>query len=173
MAVKAYIGVGSNIAPEEAIVRSFSLIRELVRITAVSTCYWTLPLGGRDMSRFVNCVWEIETDTDARELKYGMLKDIEIRCGRIKSDDKYGPRTIDLDLLLFGNIVIKEIGFTIPHPDIRERPFVAFPLFEIAPGLVLPDTGEPIGAVAASLNREGLVPYAALTELLRKELTNG
>jgi len=170
MGVKAYIGVGSNIMPEATIRKALFLLKKSVTVTALSTCYKTPPLGNRNIPGFINCVWEIDTDIRASELKHNVLAKIESECGRQKSADKYGSRTIDLDLLLYGTTVLQNQDITIPQPDIRERPFVAIPLFEIAPDFVLPDTGETLEAITAPMKRDGLIPDVHLTKLLRKEL---
>jgi 2-amino-4-hydroxy-6-hydroxymethyldihydropteridine diphosphokinase len=170
--IRAFIGVGSNIEPEANVAKAFSLLREHVTIVAVSTMYWTAPLRERDIPRFINGVWEISTDLDPEVLRIEILKKIEIDCGRAAGTESYGSRCMDLDLLLYGQKVQKEGRIRLPHPDIQERPFVALPLFELEPTLVMPDTGIALSETAKSMNAEGLVPAPELTNRLRKELTN-
>jgi 2-amino-4-hydroxy-6-hydroxymethyldihydropteridine diphosphokinase len=101
----------------------------------------TDPVGVTDQPKFLNAVAELETDLPARELLEGLLE-IECRLGRDRSSEqRWGPRTIDLDLLLYGQGTIDEPGLSVPHPRLAERRFVLEPLCELAPDLILPNGG--------------------------------
>jgi 7,8-dihydro-6-hydroxymethylpterin-pyrophosphokinase len=100
-------------------------------------------------------------------LKRGVLRLIESELGRVRSRESYAPRTIDLDLLLYGNLVIHDRELCIPDPDIRVRPFLAVPLLELKPDLVLPDTDEPLASVRSASDRRGMEPVPELTRILR------
>ncbi len=144
----AYIGLGANLGDREANLRT--AIERLAELgpLRVSSFRETDPVGVTEQPRFVNAVAELETDLSARDLLQ-LLLEIERKMGRDRSrEERWGPRTIDLDLLLYGDEVIDEPGLTVPHPRLAERRFVLEPLHELAPGLVLPD-GRGIGDLPA------------------------
>jgi 2-amino-4-hydroxy-6-hydroxymethyldihydropteridine diphosphokinase len=165
--VKAYIGVGSNIDPMKNIERAMSLLISRVKVTAVSTMYRTKPLGGRLQKDYINGVWAVETVLSPRGLKETVLAPTETLLGRIRTEDAYASRTIDLDLLLYGDIGIHEDGLIVPDPDIFTRPFIAIPLCEIAPGLILPG-GVSIEDAADGLDGSSMISDHELTERLRR-----
>jgi 2-amino-4-hydroxy-6-hydroxymethyldihydropteridine diphosphokinase len=135
----AYIGLGSNLGDREANLRA--ALERLAELGAlrVSSLRETDPVGVTDQPRFVNAVAELETDLGAGAL-LGRLLEIERELGRDRSrEERWGPRTIDLDLLLYGNEVLAGPGLTVPHPRLAERRFVLEPLHELAPDLALPD----------------------------------
>jgi 2-amino-4-hydroxy-6-hydroxymethyldihydropteridine diphosphokinase len=136
----AYIAMGGNLpgsaGPPEATLTAAALhLETLGRITARSHLYSTLPVGFADQPRFVNAVVELETELDPRRLLAALLA-IEHEFGRERWDAiRNGPRTLDLDILFYGNAEIREPGLEIPHPRLAERAFVLVPLCEIAPSL--------------------------------------
>jgi 2-amino-4-hydroxy-6-hydroxymethyldihydropteridine diphosphokinase len=134
---RAYIGLGANLGDREATIRA--AIAELPGVVGVSTLRETDPVGVTDQPRFLNGVAVIETELRPHEL-LGLLLAVERRLGRERRE-RWGPRTIDLDLLLYGDEVIDEDGLTVPHPHLQERRFVLEPLAEIAPALVVPGLG--------------------------------
>ena len=144
MAEEAYIAVGSNIEPQDNILNALIALKTYVTITAISNFYRTSPVGKREQPEFINGVVKIKTNFKPRLLKFDVLRNIEKCLGRVRSIDKYTPRTIDLDLILYGSLVIDEPDFHLPDPIIRLYPFVAVPLLEIAPELMLPDTRTPL-----------------------------
>jgi 2-amino-4-hydroxy-6-hydroxymethyldihydropteridine diphosphokinase len=141
---RAYIGLGSNLGDREGTLRA--AVDELaatpgVEVVAVSTLVDTEPVGYLDQPRFLNGVAVLETDLPARAL-LGLLLAIEARFGRDRADaPAQGPRTLDLDLLLYGDAEIDEEGLRVPHPRLHERAFVLGPLQEVAPGLEVPGMG--------------------------------
>lgn len=139
----AFIGIGSNVAPEANIPHAFSLLSERVRVSGSSRFYTTEAIGRPEQAPYANGVWRVESELGPRELKL-LLREIETSLGRQRSPDKYAPRCIDLDLILYGDEVIREDDLSLPSPDILKRPFVALPLLEIDPGLVMPDSGRPL-----------------------------
>lgn len=168
--VQAYVAVGSNIDPQGNILAALELLHSQARITGVSTFYRTEPLGSSGQDDFLNGVWGIVTALGPREVKFGVLRQIEDRLGRIRSQDKYGPRTIDLDLVLYGQAVVDEPDLRLPAPDIT-RPFVAIPLLELAPNLVLPDTHQRLSSLACSQRRnQGMTAAPDVTRALRDRL---
>jgi 2-amino-4-hydroxy-6-hydroxymethyldihydropteridine diphosphokinase len=137
----AYIGMGANLAswagkPEATLAAAAARIESLGRVTRLSSLYSTEPVGFAEQPSFVNAAVELETELEPRELMKGLLK-IEHEFGRDRSAGfANGPRTLDLDILLFGDLRINEPGLEIPHPRIAERAFVLVPLCEIAAGMV-------------------------------------
>jgi 2-amino-4-hydroxy-6-hydroxymethyldihydropteridine diphosphokinase len=144
----AYIGLGANLGDREENLRAaLERLAELGPLR-VSSFRETDPVGVTDQPRFVNAVAELETGLGARDLLERLLE-IERQLGRDRSgEERWGPRTIDLDLLLYGGDVIDEPGLSVPHPRLAERRFVLEPLHELNPGLVLPD-GRAVGGLLA------------------------
>ncbi|MBN1697052.1 MAG: 2-amino-4-hydroxy-6-hydroxymethyldihydropteridine diphosphokinase [Spirochaetales bacterium] len=163
-----YIGVGSNIRPEENILKAIGLLKEKVTVKAASTFYMTQPLKRRKQHHYVNGVILIETGVEPKKLKYEILRFIEESCGRKRTADKYSSRPMDLDILLYDEMVSEEADLVIPDPDIGKRPFIGLPLFELAPRLILPDTGIPLADIAASMNGETMRPANELTAAIKK-----
>ena len=118
-------------------------------VVAVSTFRETDPVGYEDQPRFVNAVVALETELGPRELLEQLLA-VERALGRTRDGPRYGPRTIDLDLLVYGDDAFDEPGLHVPHPRLAERRFVLEPLFELAPDLVIPGAG-PVSALLAGL----------------------
>jgi 2-amino-4-hydroxy-6-hydroxymethyldihydropteridine diphosphokinase len=133
----AYVGLGANLGDREGTIRA--AVADLPGVVAVSTLRETDPVGITDQPRFLNGVAVLETELAPREL-LDVLLAVERRLGRERGR-RWGPRTIDLDLLLYGDEVIDETGLTIPHPRLHERRFVLEPLADIAPKLVVPGYG--------------------------------
>lgn len=153
MYTKAYIGLGSNIGDRESnLIRARFMIEGLegVIITRESSLYLTAPWGKTDQEDFINQVIELDTYLSPLELLY-RLQEIEIKLGR-QREIHWGPRKIDLDILLYGreNIDLKELQ--VPHPYMMQRLFVLVPLAEIDSELVFPD-GSKIEEVLARLTK--------------------
>jgi len=141
-AVIAYLGIGSNIDdPMWQVMKALREIDELpgTRLQRCSSLYETDPVGFIDQPRFVNAVASVSTTLAPRALLDALL-DIELRHGRMRMM-KNGPRTLDLDILLYGDRRIDDAGLTIPHPHLHERAFVLEPLLEIAPDCEVPGLG--------------------------------
>ncbi len=166
--VVAYIGVGSNIEPESNIANALTRLSKHVDITGISSFYRTAPLLRENQEDYLNGVWQISTSIPPEELKLGVLRRIEKELHRNRESDKYASRTIDLDLLLYDDMVIQESGLTIPDPDICKRSFIAFPLSELSPNLIMPDTKKPLIDILSVLSKENMIPDKTFTEKLRK-----
>ena len=169
-ATVAYIAVGSNIEPERHVLRALEHLACRVRITGVSTFYRTPAIGTADQADYLNGVVRIETPLSPRELKFGVLREIEAQEGRVRSGDKYGPRTIDLDLALYGDLVIMDEDLTVPAPEIETRVFVSVPLCELDPDLRLPGKGTRIADLVGEADRQSLRPQIEFTQTLRQRL---
>ncbi|HOQ10184.1 MAG TPA: 2-amino-4-hydroxy-6-hydroxymethyldihydropteridine diphosphokinase [Syntrophomonadaceae bacterium] len=152
-----YISLGSNMGSKrENLAQAVELISNIpgVKLKNRSSLYETEPWGKTDQDKFLNQVIEIETSLPPREL-LKELQDIEINMGRQRKE-KWGPRIIDLDILLYGNEVLDDPQLAIPHPRMRERLFVLVPLAEIGADLRFPDNGATVREVLSSvLAREG------------------
>ncbi len=138
----AYIGLGSNLDdPSSQILRAFDLLASIptTRLVRRSSLYLSAPFGPVKQPSFVNAVALLDTRLDSRALLRS-LQDIEDSQGRERGS-RWGPRVLDLDLLVHGNREIDESKLTVPHPGIAERNFVLLPLREIAPELVIPGLG--------------------------------
>ncbi len=143
------------------------------RVAKISMVYCTAAIDRDDQPHYFNCVVEVDTEAPPAELKYGLLRPIEDTLGRVRNTDKYAPRSIDLDLILYGDLEIDADGIRLPDPEILERPFLAIPLFELAPDLVLPKYNLPIGEIAARLPRDGMKPLGDYARTLRKQAIRG
>ena len=143
---RAYVGLGANLGGREATIRRAA---ELIGATRLSALIETEPWGYADQPRFLNAVAELETDESPRALLERLLE-VERALGRTREGPRYGPRVIDLDLLLYGDEVVDEPGLTVPHPHLHERRFALEPLAELAPELEIPGRGA-IQALLAGL----------------------
>jgi 2-amino-4-hydroxy-6-hydroxymethyldihydropteridine diphosphokinase len=137
MPVTAYIGLGSNVGDKKAhCLRAVELLKENGTVLRVSSLYYTEPVGYREQEDFINAVAAFETDRSPRDLLI-LCHSLEEKMGR-KRTVKWGPRTIDLDILLYGDHVLNDPDLIIPHPQFPARKFVLAPLVEIAPDVVHP-----------------------------------
>jgi 2-amino-4-hydroxy-6-hydroxymethyldihydropteridine diphosphokinase len=142
---RAFVGLGSNLGDREATIRA--ALAELaaapgVEVTAVSSLIETDPVGYLDQPRFLNGAAELATTLAPREL-LELLLAVEARFGRDRDAvPAQGPRTLDLDLLLYDEARIREPGLVLPHPRLHERAFVLGPLSELDPGLKVPGKGQ-------------------------------
>jgi 2-amino-4-hydroxy-6-hydroxymethyldihydropteridine diphosphokinase len=136
---RAYVGLGSNLGDREAALRSaLDLLGE--DVVAVSSFRETDPVGYLEQPPFLNAAAALETELDPRALLERLLA-IERELGRTRDGPRFGPRTIDLDLLLYEGSVIDEPGLVVPHPRMGERRFVLEPLAELDPDLAVPGQG--------------------------------
>jgi 2-amino-4-hydroxy-6-hydroxymethyldihydropteridine diphosphokinase len=141
---RAYVALGANLGDRERTLREAvdTLAGEAgIEVLAVSTLRETEPVGVGEQPPFLNGAAELETSLTAREL-LDLLLAVEERFGRVRSPGEHGPRTLDLDLLLYGDQTIDEPGLHVPHPRLHERRFVLEPLAELAPGLLVPGRGD-------------------------------
>jgi 2-amino-4-hydroxy-6-hydroxymethyldihydropteridine diphosphokinase len=150
--VKAYIGIGSNLGEREQHIRAaLDALAALpgTRLTRSSSLYDTEPVGGPDQPDYLNAVAELDTELTPRQLLWNLMR-IERRLGRVRSV-RWGPRTIDLDLLLAGDSVIDEPDLQVPHPELTRRSFVLVPLVELDPLLRHPVSGESLLQILSRL----------------------
>ena len=136
-----YIAIGSNLAsPLEQVNAAVQAIGEIPdsRIVAVSSFYRTPPLGPQDQPDYLNAAVALDTAL-APEALLDHTQRIELQQGRVRKAERWGPRTLDLDIMLFGDALINSERLTVPHYDMKNRGFMLWPLFEIAPDLHFPD----------------------------------
>jgi 2-amino-4-hydroxy-6-hydroxymethyldihydropteridine diphosphokinase len=141
---RAYVGLGANLGDREGTLRAAVealAAEDGVDVIALSTLRETEPVGVGEQPPFLNGALRLDTTLSAREL-LDVLLAIEQRFGRVRVAGEHGPRTLDLDLLLYGDEEIDEPGLAVPHPRLDERRFVLEPLAELAPGLVVPGRGD-------------------------------
>ena len=151
----AYIGMGGNVAswagaPEATLAAAALRLESLGRVARRSSLYSTAPVGFAAQPRFVNAVVALETELEPRELLDGLLA-IEQEFGRDRATGfANGPRTLDLDILLFGDLEIRSPELLVPHPRLAQRMFVLAPLNEIAPEIVVPGCGKTVAQLMDS-----------------------
>ena len=149
---RVYVGLGANLGDREATIRgALELLGSGpdLAVQAVSTLRETAPVGYVEQPPFLNGAALLETDLSPRDVLDRLLA-VERALGRTRDGPRWGPRTIDLDLLVHGAEVVDEPGLRVPHPRLAERRFVLEPLAELDPGLVVPGLG-PVAALLASL----------------------
>jgi 2-amino-4-hydroxy-6-hydroxymethyldihydropteridine diphosphokinase len=149
---RAYVGLGANLGPrEETLRRALELLGRSpgVDVLAVSELRETEPVGLIEQPPFLNGAAALETSLSAREL-LDLLLEVERTLGRVR-DERWGPRLIDLDLLLYGAETIDEAGLGVPHPRLHERRFALEPLAELDPELVIPGRGR-VSALLSALD---------------------
>ncbi|MBM38326.1 MAG: 2-amino-4-hydroxy-6-hydroxymethyldihydropteridine diphosphokinase [Woeseia sp.] len=154
----AYIGIGSNIEdPILQVKTSFSLLEQipLTRLINKSSLYRSKPFGPIDQPDFTNAAAAIVTQLSALDL-LKELKKIEHERGRKRSEIRWGPRSLDLDLLIYSNQIINEKNLIVPHPGISERNFVLLPLGELAPELYVPKLGR-IKNLIPNISKTGIL----------------
>lgn len=137
----AWIAIGSNlVSPLDQVNAALAALADIPdsRIVAVSSFYRTPPLGPQDQPDYLNAAVGLET-TLAPETLLDHTQRIELQQGRVRKAERWGPRTLDLDIMLFGQQIIDSPRLTVPHYDMHNRGFMLWPLFEVAPDLVFPD----------------------------------
>lgn len=152
----AFVGLGGNLGDvADTLASAVRALRQLpqTRVEALSSLYGSRPLGPSGQADYLNAVARLTTRLTPHAL-LASLQAIEGRHGRIRTE-RWGPRTLDLDLLLFASDVIATDTLTIPHPELANRNFVVVPLLETCPGLRLPD-GRLLSSLAAATHRDGL-----------------
>jgi 2-amino-4-hydroxy-6-hydroxymethyldihydropteridine diphosphokinase len=155
--VNVFIAIGSNLNdPVGQAQRGIEALKQIprTRLLRASQLYSSSPMGPQDQPDYINAVVEIETDLSPLEL-LNYTQAIELDHGRVRKDQRWGPRTLDLDLLLFGQQIINSERLTVPHYGIKVREFVLYPLAEISPHLTLPD-GTELADLLLQVDRNGL-----------------
>jgi 2-amino-4-hydroxy-6-hydroxymethyldihydropteridine diphosphokinase len=140
---RAYVGLGANLGDRERTLRlAVERLGEEggIDVVAVSDLRETEPVGVADQPSFLNGAVAVETTLAPRALLDALLE-VELGLGRVRGEERWGPRTVDLDLLLYGDLVVDEPGLSVPHPRLHERRFALEPLVELDPELEIPGRG--------------------------------
>lgn len=148
---RAYVGLGANLGDREATLRgAIELLGAThgIEVVAVSTLRDTEPVGLLDQPRFLNGAVAVETTLSPRELLEALLG-VEKALGRVRDGQRWGPRVVDLDLLVYDDLVVHEPGLRVPHPRVHERRFALEPIAELDPELEIPGRGEVTALVTA------------------------
>jgi 2-amino-4-hydroxy-6-hydroxymethyldihydropteridine diphosphokinase len=155
--IEVYIGVGSNLSnPRLQVRNAIAQITQAENITLISasSLYISKPMGPQDQDDYVNAVVCIETNLAPLEL-LDTLQAFENEAGRVRKDNRWGARILDLDILLFGELVMDTQRLTLPHYGMKEREFVIFPLEEITEEFILPD-GDSVKFLSQSIEHNGM-----------------
>jgi 2-amino-4-hydroxy-6-hydroxymethyldihydropteridine diphosphokinase len=170
----AFLSLGSNIRPEENLAKAVEMLAHTSRLVAVSTVWETLPLGIIDQPNFLNAATLVETDHTANTFKREVIRRIEDELGRVRKGDKFGPRTIDIDIMLFNDQIFELDNRHIPDPELLERPFVAIPLAELAPDYQHPETGQTLHDIARGfeVTKEEMRLRPNISQALAQFVTN-
>lgn len=146
------IALGSNIEPRENLPRALERLRRLLTLTAVSPVYETAPVGSGAAPVFLNAAVRSATHRSPGDLKWQLLRPIETELGRVRTGDRNAPRTLDLDLVLYGGLVLRdpEQGLTLPDPDLLLHAHLALPAADVAGELRHPVTGKTLAEIAAA-----------------------
>jgi len=166
---RVYIAIGSNIAPEKNIPAALEALAEYCAVKKVSRFYRSRPIDRPEQDDFLNGACLIETDAFPKELKFSILRPIEQALGRVRTDDAYAARTIDLDIVLYGDTIIDEDGLNVPDPEIVQRPFLFMPLLDLDERMIIPGTGKMLRELVELKQYEDVTVERAFTETLRKE----
>ena len=146
--MQVYLGIGSNLGDRQAnMKKALKLLSDTLQIELASSIYETEPVGYVEQPMFLNAVCRGQTELGPMQL-LSLLKGIEISLGRVSSFPN-APRTIDLDIIFYGSMIMQTPELTIPHPRLEERAFVLIPFLEIAPDLRHPISGESIEDLVA------------------------
>ncbi|CQD34334.1 2-amino-4-hydroxy-6-hydroxymethyldihydropteridine diphosphokinase [Yersinia mollaretii] len=158
--IRVYIALGSNQAmPLQQVKTALEALEHLprTRLVVCSPFYRTKPLGPQDQPDFLNAVVALDTSLPPEQL-LDHTQAIERNQGRVRKEQRWGPRTLDLDIMLYGDQVITTDRLTVPHYGLKEREFMLYPLADIAPDLIFPD-GETLSARLKLVDKNGLVPW--------------
>ena len=155
--IRAYIAIGSNLG--DPVTQTNSAITALkqipdIEVVAVSSLYSSTPMGPQNQPDYINAVVAIDTSLSPLNL-LDKTQAIELEHGRVRKDERWGPRTLDLDIILYGDLVHHCERLTVPHYGMKVREFVLYPLAEITPDLILPDNTK-LQQLLAQVDRNGL-----------------
>lgn len=159
--IRVYLGLGANLdAPLQQLQQAVNALMQLPhsQLAAVSSFYGSKPMGPQDQPDYVNAVAALDTQLAPEDL-LDALQRIELEQGRQRKDERWGPRTLDLDILLYGEAVLATPRLTVPHYGLHQREFVVYPLLELAPDLQVPGLGS-LTAIAVNVPRNGLTILA-------------
>ncbi len=158
------ISLGSNVQPRRNLRSAVDQLSHWFPLCGVSRVYESAPVGGGGSPRFLNAAVLVQTALPPARFKYDYLRPLEERLGRVRGLNKFAPRTIDLDIAIFGALVVDDLELVIPDPEILTRAHVALPLADIAPEFKHPITGERLASIAARFqNDPGVRPAVGVS----------
>lgn len=155
--IQCFLGLGSNLnTPLAQLKTAINALAQvpLIDVVAASSFYQSLPMGPSEQPDYINAVVEVHTQLACTALLKATQK-IELEHGRVRKDERWGPRTLDIDILLYGQQIINEPNLIVPHYGMKQREFVLYPLAELAPELILP-CNTPIKTLLAKVDSNGL-----------------
>ena len=162
MTKSCYILLGSNIEPTKNIKRAIEELRKYFEVTAISKVYESHPVVKQDVKNYLNAVVEVQCNLNPHTIKYDYLRKIERDMGRVRTEDKFKPRKIDLDLILWGNEVYDDGDIIIPDPEIVQYGHVAVPLADVAGNKIHPLLKIPISDIAARFKEESQLQVVSI-----------
>ncbi len=166
-----YIGIGSNLDPVNSILRGVSLLRSRLYVTASSSFYRNPAIHphppGHSLPAFINGVVQVRTSLPPEDVKSRCLQEVEQACGRLRTRDRYAPRILDLDLLVYGDLTIRTETLQVPDPDILVHPFLAVPLAELTPDLMPAGSDLPMREIVSRMETGSLKEETDLTRTVR------
>ena len=148
------LALGSNIDPERHMVEAFDALDALLGIEALSPIYEADAVGSTETPRFLNAAVRLTTERSPSDLKFGVIRPLERRLGRVRTSDRNAPRTIDIDIVAVEGLVIDEDDLRLPDPEILTRAHLALPLADVAPGFRHPTEGLTLDEIAARFRPE-------------------
>lgn len=172
---RVYVAIGSNIDPRIHVPSCINRLsnEECIEIVSISSFYESPAEGRPDQPNYRNGVVQLATSHEPEALKYDVLRTLEELEGRVRTSDRYAPRTIDLDIVLFGERTSDHATLPLPDTAIWQYPFVTIPLLEIAPDLVIPGTRERLADRVRHHPEHDLVLDVALTQTVQKGFSHG
>lgn len=164
-----WISVGSNIEPEQNIESAFDLVRKLGTIRVVSKFYLTPAIGSLPQADFYNGMMVLDTELGPMELKRS-LRNIETSLGRMRNVDRFAPRSIDLDIVLFDDEVIRNEEIVVPDPDLFDRYFLAFLVHETSTDCLIPGTMATVSQLLEGLVPQPMTPLAQFSQRILEKV---
>ena len=154
---RVFFSLGSNIEPEKYLPAAVEALKQIGRIVSVSQVWESRAVGGTSQAKYLNAAMLMETSLSAGELCRQAIPEVERQLDRVRDPaEKYAPRTIDIDVVLFNRHTLQIGHRHVPDPDILDRPFLAVPLAELDSGYIHPEFGRSLGEIAAALDSRGL-----------------
>jgi len=163
-----FISIGSNIAPHENVPKAVASLKAVCEVLETSTFYRTAAVGPGNQPEYRNGAVHVRTNRPATEFQYGDLRGIERDLGRVRTEDRYAARPIDLDVVLYGQLTGAFDGLTLPAPDLFTRAFVAVPMAELLPEATLPGCEKSLADIARGLSGEGMTADPELSRRVKE-----